>query len=238
MITLNEKPMINKLTKTRKHNGIPISRRVHTARLLFFIIATPLLTWYAHQYYTNPYNYHTIWKLEQEKGVPYLHVYEHSINGNRDNIYIPLDGSSDFKPVINGSILSYEENSNAIIHTLASKKKNACDSLLSLKFNATTVSVQNRSINIITADTSIIILNTNSKMQSHISSDIAISRTRSLEDLLKQRELYSPKLTIWLNKDANNNTLPSNIYTWNGKKRKYIVKKGRKFIVIDPDYSK
>jgi hypothetical protein len=71
-----------------KKRGIPISPQANRIRLIFLVLVTPFITWYAHQQYTNPGRKHPEYRLVKTEGNAFLHLYRASGFENSDHLYI------------------------------------------------------------------------------------------------------------------------------------------------------
>ncbi|MGM0461211.1 MAG: hypothetical protein ACQEQ4_02185 [Fibrobacterota bacterium] len=71
-----------------KKRGIPISPQANKVRLIFLVLVTPFITWYAHQQYTNPGRKHPEYRLIKTKDNTLLHLYRASSFENSDHLYV------------------------------------------------------------------------------------------------------------------------------------------------------
>lgn len=64
-----------KLKNRMRRNGVVVSTRFHWARLILYMFLIPILTWYGHQKYTNPFRLHPNIELPSS-GNGFLALYE------------------------------------------------------------------------------------------------------------------------------------------------------------------
>lgn len=214
---------------TRK--GICISPRMHIARLLFFFIATPILTWYGHQYFTNPYSYHPFITLENLENRPILKVYEESLKGLRDNISI------DLLDIYNTS-LSDKSDNISISGKYEILISNNHDSTVTNSYSTYSSKIYNYNGNLIIkndlADIAIIKNFSENSISELKNFDIIILGNISHDSIMDIRSKLSPKLTIILTKD-NLISLPKNVINWDMDNRKYIIYSNHRYQLISPE---
>ncbi|MGM0443182.1 MAG: hypothetical protein ACQEQV_03250 [Fibrobacterota bacterium] len=96
--------------------GIRISPAAHKARLYFLILITPLISWYAHQQYTNPAKKHPEIRLIKKSGTAFIHGYHATSFSTSDHVYIALDSVSASPRKEGLLILPFPDDSLTILH--------------------------------------------------------------------------------------------------------------------------
>jgi hypothetical protein len=223
---------INMRLPKATRRGICISPRVHLARLLFFFVATPLLTWYGHQYFTNPYKYHTFIRLDNTLSTATLNIYEESKNGLRDNLFINLEDISSSTKLSNGDNISINDSFKITIIS------NNNDTTISNSYSSYSSTIYNNDKNLIIknnlANLAIITNFNQSNYTSLKDLDLILIGDIPIDSILKIRSKISPKLLVYWG-EKSHQKLPTNIIYWNFNDRKYVKYKSGRYRLISPN---
>lgn len=202
------------MLKKGKRRGFAISPGMNRVRVILLFIITPLMTWYAHQRFTNPFKKHVSYELTSLQGTPVLHIYNESSVRKDDLLYIPLQKES---PLTTGSpnysIITYNNDSTFLYcdekECVPMKRLNT--KTVQLRMYQNLLYINGPFFEIVTAfDT------TSSKSQREV--DLLLAYTCNDSTISSLRKLLRPRLTI----TEKSNIGVSNIYTWNGKKRLFF----------------
>jgi len=91
--------------------GIRISSKLYVGKIVVYMLLIPLLTWYGHQKYTNPFQFHPNIAIDYTRSTPAILLYETSFNDtiNRYRItFVPTKQQLENEKVIVVSDLGFQ----------------------------------------------------------------------------------------------------------------------------------
>lgn len=194
--------------------GVRIPSKVHFARLIAYMILIPVLTWYGHQKYTNPFMNHPNVQFREVNGAQVLSLFETNYRDTINRFDLYLDDSE-----------VSEENSE-VIYLSENGFLRAGDSLWNETIhhpNLTGV-VNHASIILNYFEWSVVIPLNNAPLLLRKECDILVVDRSNSGDLFQLREKYAPRLTICRRGDWGKKILPGNVYV-HGKNEILNIKK-------------
>lgn len=195
--------------------GIAISPGMNRVRIILLFIITPLITWYAHQRFTNPFKRHVTYELTTFKNAPMLHIYNETSKTKEDLIYINLLSSSIFKKGTNKyTVISYDSDSTFLYgdEQECVPMKQVQTKTVQIQMFRNILYISGPHFEIATA------FDSTSKIKE---GDIDLLVAYNLNDttsLFSLRKQLRPRLTVTNHSEKE---IP-NIYVWDGKKRLFL----------------
>lgn len=202
------------MVKKFKRKGIAISPGMNRVRIILLFIVTPLLTWYAHQRFTNPFKKHVSYELCSSQGEPVLHIYNETSVKKTDLLYIPLRKKS---TAIIGSdkknFITYDSDSTFLFtdNEGGVAMKQLQTETVSLRMFQGLLFVEGPFFSIVVAFENVENSNNNDI-------DLLLAYEANDAVVTSLRKVLRPRLTI----TNSSNLAASNIYRWNGKKRLFF----------------
>lgn len=197
--------------------GLRVSRKVHFARLIAYMILIPVLTWYGHQRYTNPFMHHPNIQFREVNGGLILSLFETSYRDTVNKFDLYFD---DISVIENGAEKFYLSDKGFL---------RAGDSLWheTITHPNFTGVLNHASIILNYFEWSFVVPLNNAQPLLRKECDILVVAHDNSDQLFQLREKYAPRLTICRDSNLERKFLPSNIYvhgkdeTINIKKRPY-----------------
>ncbi len=172
--------------------GIKVSPKFHIGKIIVYMIITPLITWYAHQKYTNPFSFYPNIAIDYTESEPAILFYETSFKDTTHRIrctFEPIQAKTSAEKAVLLSANTFQDSLNYF-------KGSVSDSTTTILYGHKRILVPFGSI------------------PDHAPlypTDILIIPKKSIEFAKSWRNYASPRLTIIF--DTTVRTLPSNFAT-------------------------
>lgn len=218
------------MPKLFKRRGIAISPRMNKVRIAILLVITPLLTWYAHQRFTNPFKKHVIFELVNHSEAPMLHIYHETSTSKSDLLYINVSQSplqtreknAIYVQFYNDSLFKVTKDANT-------------QTVRFFKTATSTLKYRNGILSVEAPFFSALVCYKILNNQQYIDTvDLLVGFEIPPNSVLALRKKAQPRLTI-------TNSFPqankySNIYNWNGKKRLFFKEERyNRLKILDPE---
>lgn len=190
------------VSKRVSRRGIRISPRAHWVRLIVYMILIPILTWYGHQKYTNPFMNHPNIQFREVNGAQILSFFETNYRDTMNQFDLYLDDIE----VIDREVVNLRLSENGFF--------DLNDSLLQETIhhpNLTGV-VNHASIILNYYHWNIVIPLNDKQLLLKKECDILVVDKSNADKLFQLREKYAPRLTIFRSRDTTFSLLPSNVH--------------------------
>ncbi len=216
-------------SKRFSRRGIRISPRAHNARIVLYMILIPVMTWYGHQKYTNPFKYHPNTTLSEYDGSTLLSFYRTTTRDTIDRFHFVLDEDDVENHQTNDSLNTY------IVLTDSGFEVDSA-SLTSISF-PNLYGHFSKSHYTITYFDSKIVIPLRETIWGTVSekSDILLVDIEKTNHYSIWRQASAPRVSLLLNGDALSD-LPENVVQWaSGDRFEIVESRKSRLIVKDMD---
>lgn len=217
------------MIKRLKRRGIAISPGANRVRIILLFILTPLITWYAHQRFTNPFKKHVTYELVSFDGIPTLHIYNETSVSKSDLLYIPLSKTDTLQlSQKEYSVIEFDSDSLFVF-----KEKSETITTPQITTETVHIRILNNTLLISGPYFEIALAYAESQLLPSQETDLLLAYDLTDETLFKTRAQLKPRLSI--TKDFQSDKKIPNIIEWDGKKRLFFKEERyNKLKVISP----
>ncbi len=208
---------------TRK--GVRISPKLHWARMVVYTIMIPIVTWYGHQQYTNPFRYHSNVEVLKMDSSIVLSLFETNYKDSINRyLFFDVDsrissdtGCSLVKLSCSGIIFDEEDSVGHATLNLPGIVGTHKDGITKIIYNYWSIVIP-------TCDT----------VADRVAErcDILIINSDSYDEMQLMRSEFAPRITIW-NSESNVKDLPNNIVQLSSDSHMRIVKSKKRRLVVE-----